>query len=177
MAKEPILAPAFEDYTLDEIGALLNGGTLRLYGGTKPDGPDTAVDNPIIAELGFAPVAFAPAAGSTATAYALTPELNAPTKGVLSWARAVRWNGVAVWDGTVGQRGVSERFDITFLSLVVPLNSRVSLDRLTMHGFFQSVSASVSPSRSTSASPSYSVSSSPSPSASRSPSVSPSPSA
>jgi hypothetical protein len=177
MAKQPILATAFEDYTLDEIGALLNGGTLRLYGGTKPAGPEVYVDNDILAELGFAPIAFAPAVSGTATAYPLAPELNAPAKGNMTWARAVRANGVAVWDATVGLRGGTEPFDITFLSLVVPLNSRVSLDRLTMHSFFQSASASVSPSRSISASPSYSVSRSPSVSPSHSPSVSPSPSA
>lgn len=68
-----------------------NAGQLRIYAGPVPassEAPLGAVT--LLATMGYAAVAFAPASvlTATATAAAMTPEPNAPAGGVPSFARA-----------------------------------------------------------------------------------------
>ena len=55
------------------VTALVNGGTLRIYAGTKPSGPDTALSGAtLLASLSFSATAFGSASNGVATANSIT---------------------------------------------------------------------------------------------------------
>lgn len=82
---------------------ILNSGFLRIYSGTRPAGPDTALSgNTLLAELDFGSTAFAAASGGTKTANAITSATAAAT-GTATFFRAFKTDGTtAVIDGSVG---------------------------------------------------------------------------
>lgn len=95
----------------DAITALLNAGAgagkLRIYDGTQPAGPDTAIsDQTLLAELTLTDPAFGAAAdaspGATATAASISDDTSANATGTASWFRAVDSDDNAVIDGSVG---------------------------------------------------------------------------
>ena len=87
----------------DAVGALLDGGYLRIYTGEQPKTADTAADaSNLLAELRFRRPAGTVADG-VFTAQQLQDELSAAQDGEPTWFRAVMADGVtAVYDGSVG---------------------------------------------------------------------------
>lgn len=92
---------------LDALLDSLNSGFLRIYSGTRPATPDTALSgNTLLAELTFGATAFAAATGGTKTANAVTQDSSADATGTATFFRAFQSNGTtAVIDGTVGTSG------------------------------------------------------------------------
>jgi len=87
----------------DALGALLNGGKVRLYSGTRPATADTAVTTQILlAAPTFANPAFAAAVAGVITANPVVDESDVPATGTAIWFRAVTSGGASVCDGTVG---------------------------------------------------------------------------
>ncbi len=97
------LAVAQKNAALDTQFDTLNTGYLRIYSGTRPTNPDTALSgNTLLAELRFAATAFAAATGGTKTANAIVLGTAAAT-GTASFFRALKSDGTtAVVDGSVG---------------------------------------------------------------------------
>ena len=106
MAQNFDISNAAASAGLDAVTALLNGGTLRLYSGTKPAGPDSALSgNTVLAELGLGSPAFGAASNGVASANAITPDSSANATGTASFYRAFGSGGAAVCDGEVGTTG------------------------------------------------------------------------
>lgn len=115
--------------------ALCNAGKLRIYSGTKPTNPDTALGaQTLLAEVTFAATAFgAPSAGSAAAA-AMTA-VTASATGTASWYRQLKSDGTTVvGDGDVTVTGGGG--DITFDSV-----SFVSGGTVTVTGYSLAVPA------------------------------------
>jgi hypothetical protein len=82
-------------------------GKLRIYDGTQPADPDTAVSSQVLlAELTLSATAFGNAVdanpGGRATAAAITADSSADATGTATWFRSISGGGTAVIDGSVG---------------------------------------------------------------------------
>jgi hypothetical protein len=88
------------DAQLDLATALLAGGTLRIYSGAQPAGPDVAATGDHLVTLGLSTPAFAPATAGTALLRAISsgPVLAAGTAG---WFRLCTAAGVGIYDGAI----------------------------------------------------------------------------
>lgn len=104
MASEIRLGNAAVNAEADAFAALLNSGYLRIYSGTKPAGPDTAISSQtLLAELRFASTAFGAAVAGVITANAITRDSSANATGTASFYRALKSDGTtALMDGTCG---------------------------------------------------------------------------
>lgn len=93
--------------------ALLNAGHLRVYSGTKPTNPDTALSgNTLLADFTLAATAFGTAASGTAAAAAIT-SVTASASGTASFFRLFKSDGTTVvGDGDVTATGGGG--DVTF---------------------------------------------------------------
>lgn len=90
---------------------LLDGGAgpgkIRIYNGTQPAGPDTAVTTQtLLAELVLSDPAFAAAVNRVKTLDVTPiPAGTGLAAGTASWFRAVDSNNLAVLDGSAGTTG------------------------------------------------------------------------
>jgi len=100
------LAVAQKNSSNDNIYNNLDNGYLRVYSGTRPTNPDTALSgNTLLAELRFSATAFGASASGVKTANAIAQGTAAAT-GTASFFRALKSDGTtAVVDGTVGTSG------------------------------------------------------------------------
>jgi hypothetical protein len=113
---------------LDTGGA----GVLKIYDGSQPASPDTAVGAQVIlAELPLTATAFGAAASNsgkaTATAAAITTDTSANATGTASWFRAFNGAGTAIIDGTVGTSGC----DLNLNSVAISAGAAVSISAWT----------------------------------------------
>lgn len=104
------ISSASKKLAIDAEFDVLNNGYLRIYSGTRPTDPDTALSgNTLLAELRFGATAFGAAAGTTTvtkTANAITSDTSADATGTASFFRAFKSDGTtAVVDGDVGTSG------------------------------------------------------------------------
>lgn len=95
---------------LDALDDQVNGGAgaalLRIYNGTRPATPDTAITSQtLLAELPMSDPAFGAAASGVLTAGAITTDASANATGTATWFRIVTSAGTAVIDGDVGTSG------------------------------------------------------------------------
>jgi hypothetical protein len=86
---------------------LADDGYIRIYDGTQAANPQTAIGSQVLlAELRFGTPAFGAAATGTATAEAITADVNANNTGTATWFRVLQSDGTTVlWDGTVSTSG------------------------------------------------------------------------
>lgn len=120
-------AKAAADGVVDLIDAGSGAGKLRIYDGTQPADPDTAVGaQTLLAELTFGDPAFGAAAdanpGGRATANAITGDTSANADGTASWFRVVDSDGNAIFDGTVGTSGTDLVLATTSIVAAVAIN-------------------------------------------------------
>ena len=86
----------------DELGAQFDGGEIRVYSGTRPAGPDTALSgNTLLVTMTFADPAFFPASGGIAAAHTITGGTGV-ADGTATFARLVDSSSNAVADVSVG---------------------------------------------------------------------------
>lgn len=116
---------------LDAVTALLNGGSLRIYAGTKPAGPDTALGGAtLLATLTLSATAFGSASNGVASANSITAGTAGAT-GTAAFYRAFASNGsTAVCDGEVGTSGSDLNLSTT--SIVSGAEVSVSSWQLTL---------------------------------------------
>lgn len=93
---------------LDEITALIDAGAgaglLRIYNGSRPADPDTAVSGQtLLAELTLTDPAAPAAASGVLTFSTISDDASANASGTASWFRVVDSDGNAVIDGDVGE--------------------------------------------------------------------------
>jgi hypothetical protein len=113
----------------DAQAALLNSGFLDIYDGTQPATADTAVSTQTkLARLTFGSTAFAAAVAGVATANAITSDSAADATGTATWFRALKSDGTAVLDGSVGT--ATSNLVLNTTSIVV--NAAVSVSAFTL---------------------------------------------
>lgn len=137
MATNTKISNAAAKAACDAIVDLLDvgGGTalLRIYDGTQPADPDTAVSTQtLLAELSLASPAFGAAAdanpGGRATAGTITNDSSANATGTATWFRAISKGGLAVIDGTVGTSGC----DLNLNSAAITTGAAVAVTSWTV---------------------------------------------
>lgn len=104
MALNTRLAALNRNAQLDGMRTRLNSGYLRIYDGTQPTDPDTAITTQVkLAELRFGATAFPAASGGVITANAITSDNDAAATGTATWYRCFQSDGTtAEMDGSVG---------------------------------------------------------------------------
>ncbi len=104
MASDPKTSAAGRDAALDALGALLDGGSLRVYNGSKPANADAALSgNTLLAQLPLGSPAFAAASGGSMASNTITSDLDANATGTATWASFVTSGGARVHDVTCGE--------------------------------------------------------------------------
>ncbi len=107
-------AVARRNTTLDNLLDSLNGGTINIYDGSRPAGPDTAVGAQVLlAVLTFNATAFGAASSGSKTANAITADSSANATGTASWFRCLTSGAAAVIDGSVGTSGADLNLNTT----------------------------------------------------------------
>ncbi|MBB6254489.1 hypothetical protein [Nitrospirillum iridis] len=97
------IATAYADLTLDEIKALLAGGTLTVHSVARPPSADQPVDRSgVLAVFTFANPAFAPAEDGLEKPLFLANPVPALDGGVPGFARARTADGTVVADFSAG---------------------------------------------------------------------------
>lgn len=107
MALNTIISAAARNAMCDALVDLLDAGsgaaTLKIYTGTQPAGPGTAVGaQTLLGTLTCSDPAFGSASSGVATASAITSDTTADATGTAAWFRAADSNGTAIIDGSVG---------------------------------------------------------------------------
>lgn len=120
----------------DAIATLINAGAsfgkIRIYDGTQPAGPDTAISTQtLLAELATADPAFGAASSGVVTLDA-TPVLATTgiAAGTASWFRVLDSNNAPVYDGSAGTSGTDMILNTTSISVGVAVE--ISAGQLTM---------------------------------------------
>ena len=130
MANNLKYSASLKNARLDQITAKVGAsGLLRIYDGSQPANPDTAVTSQTkLAELTCNASAFAgSASGGVLTANAIS-NANAIASGTASWFRLCKSDGTAVIDGTVGTSGT----DLIIDNTSVNSGQQVSVSSLTI---------------------------------------------
>lgn len=102
------------------IDAGAGAGKLRVYNGSQPAGPDTALSGQtMLAEFTLADPAFG-AASNGVTTLANTPRATTgAAAGTASWFRVLDSNNVAIMDGVVGTSGAELNLNTLTISVGV----------------------------------------------------------
>lgn len=115
MPEDSRFASATVDVETDAVTALLNGGSLRVYSGSRPTTADEATGgSALLVELRFGSPAFSLSAGGVALATPIANALATAT-GEATWVRAVRADGITVFDGSVGSSDENLVMSNTFI--------------------------------------------------------------
>lgn len=115
MGHNPFFSDEASKAAVDAVGALANGGFLRIYDGAQPTDANTALGaQTLLAELALNATAFASSAASgtapsrvvTGSANSITGDTSANATGTAAWFRVLKSNGTSiVFDGQVGTSG------------------------------------------------------------------------
>ena len=129
MASEIKLTTAVRDDMLDLIVTAIGAsGLLRIYDGTKPAGPGTAISTQtLLAELALSATAGTVSAG-VLTFGTITTDSSANASGTASWFRVTTSAGTAVLDGTVSTSGA----DLNLNTLSIVSGGPVAVSSLTI---------------------------------------------
>lgn len=120
---------ASRNAALDAALDVLNGGKLRIYDGTQPTDPDTALSgNTVLAELALNATAFAAASAGSKTANAITADSSADATGTASWFSLLTSANVRVIDGTCGTSGAN----LNLNSVAISAGANVSVTALSV---------------------------------------------
>jgi len=119
------------DALVDLIDAGAGAGTIKIYDGTQPAGPDTAITTQtLLATLTFSDPAFGAAASGSATASAITDDSSADATGTATWARIADSDGLAIFDCDVADAGAT--LNLNTVSLVAGGIVRITSFTVTM---------------------------------------------
>lgn len=117
------------DALVDLADAGAGAGKVRIYDGSRPAGPGTAVSGQtLLAELTFSDPAFGAASNGVATASSITGDSSADATGTASWFRVLDSNNTAIWDGSVGTSGA----DLNLSSVSIVAGGAVNITSWTV---------------------------------------------
>lgn len=104
MSQNVLITTGSKNLSLNAVLDQLDGGVLRIYDGSRPVDPNTAVSGQLLlAELTFGSPAFSAASGGSKTANALTQDSDANNTGTATWFRCLKSDTTTVvLDGNVG---------------------------------------------------------------------------
>lgn len=129
MAHNPTKSTALRNAELDcTTSAIGSSGLLRIYDGSQPAGPGTAITTQTLLSEHALSATFAGGASSgTLTANAIADATAAAT-GTAAWFRLCKSDGTGVRDGTVGTSGC----DLTIDNTSINSGQTVSVTSLTI---------------------------------------------
>jgi hypothetical protein len=120
MATSTRLSAAARNAAADAVTALIgSGGKLKIYDGTQPTNPDTALGAQVkLAELALSATPFGAASGGVATANAISNDASADATGTASWFSITTSGDVRIIEGSVGATGSSSNLELATVSIV-----------------------------------------------------------
>jgi len=122
---------ACADALVDLIDAGAGAGTIKIYDGSQPAGPSTAITSQVLlATLTWSDPAFGAAASGVATASAVTDDSSADATGTATWARIADSDGTAIFDCDVGTSGAT--LNLNSVSIVAGGIVRITSFTVTM---------------------------------------------
>lgn len=133
MASEIKIADALREDISDAIVALFGtGATIKIYTGTKPAGPGTAIGAQVL--LGTLTIAggLGTYSAGVLTFGAITSDSAADATGTATWFRMATSGGTDLLDGTVGTSGSDLNLNTTSIVTGGPI--AISSMTLTMPG-------------------------------------------
>jgi len=114
---------------IDAIGALLDGGFLKIFSGSQPATPESSETGTLLATLEFGSPAFVPSNSGTAQANAITEDTDAADTGTAGWFRCFKSDGVtAILDGSIGTSGA----DINLNSTAIQAHAQVAISSFSI---------------------------------------------
>lgn len=130
MASNLRYAVTMKNARLDQITtAIGSSGFLRIYSGTQPTNPDTALSgNTMLANLPLSATFAAASSSGVLTANAITTESSADNTGTATFFSLVTSAGTRKIDGTVATSGG----DMTINTTSIVAGSAVSCSSLTI---------------------------------------------
>ncbi len=125
-------AVTLKNARLDAItSAVGTGGLLRIYSGTQPTNPDTALSgNTLLAELALSSALAAAASAGVLTANAITADSSADNTGTATFGSLLTSGGTRKADFTVGTSGS----DLNLNTTSIVSGAQVSVSSLTITG-------------------------------------------
>lgn len=123
-------AVTLKNARLDEITAAIStSGLLRIYSGTRPTNPDTALSgNTLLAELALSATFAAGASSGVLTASSITADSSADNTGTASFFTLATSGGTRKVDGDVGTSGS----DLNLNTVSIVSGAQVSVSSLTI---------------------------------------------
>ena len=116
------IASEFAGCSLDEVKAMLDGGTLTVYSVARPITADRGVDRSgILATFTFATPAFGPASDGVETPLFAANPVPAASVGTPGFARARKADGTVVADLSAGPGNREVKFTEVSCSLGAPV--------------------------------------------------------
>jgi hypothetical protein len=130
MANNLKYAVTLKNRKLDGITTELGSNALiRIYSGTQPTNPDTALaGNTLLAELACSTTFAAGAASGVLTASSITADSSADNTGTATWFTICTSGGTRKIDGSVGTSGC----DMNINSTAISSGANVSVSSLTI---------------------------------------------
>jgi hypothetical protein len=124
MAKSTGWTNAVRNLMAESIDQEYNDGYLRIYDGSRPAGPSTAVSTQtLLAELRFADPAAASVTNGVITFDTMTPDTSANNTGTATWARCLKADGTtAICDLNVGTSDANVIVSTTAISAGVEVS-------------------------------------------------------
>jgi hypothetical protein len=115
------------------IDAGAGAGKLRVYSGSQPAGPDTAIGAQVLlAEFTLAKPSFGAAATGVITLQSTPRSTTGLAAGTAAWFRALDSNNVAVVDGTVTVTGGGGELQLNTLTISVGVAVDITTGTITM---------------------------------------------
>lgn len=124
MAKSTGWTDAVRNLMADAIDGEYNDGYLRIYDGSRPANPATAVTTQVLlAELRFANPAASSVTNGVITFDTISPDTSANNTGTASWARCLKSDGTtAICDLNVGTSDANVIVSTTAISAGVEVS-------------------------------------------------------
>lgn len=132
-----IISTAARNMAADAALALIDGGDgdgiLRIYDGSRPAGPGTAVSTQnLLAEVTLNSPAFGSADNGVATLDATSLSTTGITNGTATWFRVLDADEVAVLDGSVSATGGGGDLQLNTTTISTGLTVEITNGSITM---------------------------------------------
>lgn len=123
------------DAVVDLADAGSGPAKIRIYNGSQPAGPDTAVSGQtLLAEITLADPAFGSASSGAATLSGTPLSTTGVAAGTASWFRTLDSNNVAALDGSVTATGGGGELQLATTTISVGVTVQITSGTVTMPG-------------------------------------------